>query len=193
MNDIDESGIAVARAVMTAVGGQPTVDRYFDAGDAHWVDVMHWHDRPQPGLETHSTLSLHRAPNLLEGTDIRVEIAGVAASSAVEFVNLLSTAAFFVIKDRWLCAPGVVFPDLIGRYYPGLSSRLRHLLFVEPFPWQGLSKVSVAPGLDVHWLMAMAISEGERQYLNDRGYDELEALFTDREVPYFDLGRESMV
>ncbi len=192
VSDIDESGIAVARAVRTAVGGPPTVDRYFDVSNAHWVDVMHWHDRPASGLDTHSTLSLHRTPNLLDGSDIRIEIAGVADSSAAEFVNLLSTAAFFVMKDRWLCAPGVVFPDLIARYYPGLSTSLRHVLFVEPFPWQELSTLSVGPDLDVHWLLAMAISDAERQYLNHHGYDELEALFTRHEVAYFDLRRDSV-
>jgi Suppressor of fused protein (SUFU) len=159
-------------------------------GEKHWVDVMRWPGRPVLGYDTYSTLSLHKAPNVLDDADVRVEILGVAPSSAIEFVNLLSTAAFFVIKDHWLCSPGGVFPDLLATYYPGLSRRLRHLLFVEPLPHEQLSRVDVGMDLDVHWLLAIPISQGERRFLNEHGYDQLEALFVTHDLPYFDLDRE---
>ena len=78
-------------------------------------------DRPTAGFATYSTIGLHEAPNLLDGKDIRVEVAGVADTAVVEFANLLATAAFYVIKDSWLCAPGVVFPGLVSDY--GLPRR----------------------------------------------------------------------
>jgi hypothetical protein len=190
---VPQTGAAVAKAVRDAVGGHPAVQRYYDEAEANWVDIMRWPDRPTLEMVTYSTLSLHLAPNVLEREDIRVEIAGVAPKSASRFENLLSTAAFFVMKDHWLCAPGVVFPDLIPRYCPELSSTLQHLLFMEPFPWSHLSSVDVGADLQVHWLFAMPISEAERVFLLKNGYNKLEALFESADVQYMDLARESMV
>ena len=106
-----------------------------------------------------------------------------------EFPNLLSTAAFYFIKDRWGCEPGAVFPSLVNEYK--LSSTLEHLMWVEPFEWEQLGSVEVGDGQTVHWLLAIPISEAERRFLTDRGFDELEKLFIEREIDYFDLNRPS--
>jgi hypothetical protein len=157
------TGRAVARAAAGAFGGKPSVRRYYDEREMHSVDILTSPDRPTPGFATYSTLSLHTAPNLLEGKDIRVEIAGVAPCSATEFPNMLASAAFFVIKDRWLCAPGVVFPALVKEYGP--SSHLQHVMWAPPFPWEELGAVPVTDELTVHWLLAVPISEAERRFL----------------------------
>jgi hypothetical protein len=193
MNPTPESGRAVARAVRDAVGGEPVVEYFLDQPEKNSVYIVHFDDRPVPGYATYSTLSLHLAPNYLEGDDIRVEVAGVAPSIATGFPSLLSTVAFFVTKDHWLCAPGVVFPGLIPRYCPGLSSTLEHVVFTEPFPWEQLSTVKVSDELSVHWLLAIPISEAERQFLLEHGYDKFEELFDTGHVPYFDLERPSVV
>ena len=48
--------------------------------------------------------------------------------------NVLSTIAFFVIKNGWKPAPGVVFEEMISRYEPSLD--LKHVMFVTPFQWE---------------------------------------------------------
>jgi hypothetical protein len=128
---------------------------------------------------------------MLEGKDIRIELAGVAPNGVAEFPNVLATAALFVIKDAWLCAPGVVFPALLTEYE--LSSTLEHVLWVPPFPWEHLGSVEIGDGQRVHWLLAVPISEAERQLLNERGFDVLEALFAEHAIEYFDLERPSIV
>ena len=74
-----------------------------------------------------------------------------------------------MIKDNWLAAPGVVFPELVDEYE--LSPALRHLLWVPPFPWEALAEVGVEEGLAVHWLVALPISDSERRYLEVDGFD----------------------
>lgn len=170
MSPATEAGRYLARAAAKAFGGQPRVNRYYDEADAHSVDIVTCVDAPTSGYSTYSTLTLHESPNLLDGSDTRVEVAGVAESRFVEFSNVIATAAFYVIKQRWLCAPGVVFPDLLGEY--ALPRGLEHILWVAPFAWDDLSSVDMADGTQVHWLLAVPISESERLFLMEHGYDE---------------------
>jgi antitoxin YqcF len=190
MSPVAESGRAVARAASEAFGGKPQVRRYYDEAEKHSVDMLTCEGAPTADLVTYSTVSLHGYANMLEQSDVRVEMAGVASRAAGPFVNMLATAAFYVMKDHWLCAPGVVFPSLTRQYK--LSPRLEHVLWVPPFPWQKLGSLEVGDGLAVHWLLAVPISEGEREFLLDNGFDAFEAVFAEREVEYFNLERASI-
>ena len=191
MKSISELDRAVARAAASAFGGKPRVTRFYDADESHSVDLLISSDRPSPGFTSHSTVDLHNVPNPLEGTDMRVEIAGVAPSAATAFANMLATAAFYVIKDGWLCAPGVVFPSLMKEY--GLSSTLSHVMWNEPFPWEQLESAKFSEQFSVHWLLAVPISDAEYELLLDRGFFALQLLFTEHEIEYFDLDRRSVV
>jgi hypothetical protein len=161
--------------------------RYLDEPEQHSVDLVKCDDSPWSGYTTYSTVSLHLFPNMLEGDDVRVELAGVAETGIDQFPNLISTAAFYVIKDRWLAAPGVVFPDLLREY--DLRTRMEHLMWAPPFAWETLRKVAVSSELAVHWLLAIPIYESERRFLLDRGYFEFEDLLEREDTQYFDLGR----
>jgi hypothetical protein len=191
MSAIPESGKFVARSAAAAFGGTARVDRYYDEDESHSVDLLTCVDRPMPGFTTYSTVSLHTVPNMLDDSDVRIEMAGVAANQVAEFPNMLASAAFRVVIDGWLCAPGVVFPSLVTEQR--LSSSLEHVLWVPPFPWEQLGSVDPDGGPIVHWLLAVPISEAERRFLVDRGYEHLEALMADRETEYFDLGRSSIL
>jgi hypothetical protein len=167
------------------------VHRYYDGEEQHSIDILSCVDRPTADLVSHSTIGLHATANVMAGSDIRIELAGISPRKAAEFPNMLSTAAFLVMKDGWLCAPGVVFPALVSDYE--LSETLEHILWVSPFPWPDLGSVKVEEGVSVHWLLAVPISESERLLLADRGFHELEALFAGHEVEYYDLRRASVV
>ncbi len=186
-----EVGRFLARVAAKAFGGEPHVDRYYDEAESRFIDVLSCADRPAEEYSTYSTLGLHRTANLMEGVDIRVEVAGVAPTQATAFPNMLATAAFYVMKDGWLCAPGVVFPNLVREY--DLSSTVEHVLWTPPFAWEELSAVEVDGDTAVHWLQAVPISEGERRLLVEHGFDVLESLFVEHEVEYFDLERPSLV
>lgn len=191
MTRAPETGRAAARAAAAAFGCKPeTIYKYADVDESHHVDILSCKHRPSHGLVSYSTLGVHLVSNLIEGNDVRVELAGVAGESIKDFPNLLSTAAFFVIKDRWKCRPGVVYMDLLKMYR--LSETLEHLLWVEPFEWESLSSVDAA-GVTIHWLLGVPISDSEDQYLRRNGFEKLERLFIDREIDYWDLNRQPVV
>lgn len=188
---VDAVDRAVAKAAASAFGGEPRVHRHYDVDETNAVDILTCADRPSPGFVTYSTLGLRHFENVLDDADIRVELAGVCSIGASEFPNLLATAAFFVMKQHWLCGPGVVFPGILNYY--ALSRDLEHILWVEPFPWEQLGAVTLPDRSKVHWLLAIPIAESERQFLLAEGYYALEALFSSRDLPYFDLGRTPVV
>ena len=190
MSSVADSARAAARAAIAAFGGKPEVHAHRDDDRSHSVDIVSCRDRPSPGLVCYSTLTLHLVPNEIDDDDIRVELAGVAEASAADFPNLLATAAFYVIKNRWKAGPGIVFPSLLKEYK--LSDTLEHLIWVEPFEWTQLGSVDVG-GLTIHWLQGIPISESERHYLMENGYWKFEALMIDREVDYWDLNRRPII
>jgi hypothetical protein len=186
-----ETGRAAARAAAAAFGCKPeTIFKYADVDESYHVDILSCKDRPSPGLVSYSTLGVHLVPNLLDDEDFRVELAGIAEDTVEKFPNLLSTAAFYVIKDRWHVAKGIVFEDLVTMYK--LSKTLQHVMWVEPHEWEELAGVDVG-GLTINWMLAVPISESERQYLYDNGYYKLQEVFIDREVEYWDLNRRPVV
>jgi len=190
VNRAPETSRAAYRAALAAFGGDGDVHKYLDQDESHKVDILSCKDKPSPGLISYSTLGVHAVSNLIEGQDIRVELAGVAEDSFKSFPNLLSTAAFYVIKDRWKCRPGVVYMDLLNEYR--LSTTLEHLMWVEPFEWESLGSVDAA-GVTIHWLMGIPISDSEDRYLRRNGFEKLERLLIDREVDYWDLNRRPVV
>lgn len=146
-------------------------------------------DAPAPGLTTYSTVSLHLSPNLLDDQDIRTELAGVVESGVTGYPDAMSTAAFYVMKDHWLAAPGVVFEGIFLDYE--LGTEMEHLMWAPPFEWDSLKSITIGE-LNVHWLLAIPIYESERRYLVKHGYFKFEDLLERNDIPYFDLSRPAV-
>lgn len=165
---VDSLDRAVASLLREVVGGVPQVNEYLDEDESHRVAIFRAHERPAADCTTYSTIGLCRAPNLLDGRQIAVELAMVGLSSRQDVPNVLASCAFLMTKDRWLGAPGVVFPEVFNAY--GDGGRLRHVLWVPPFPWDRLAAVEVEDR-SIHWLLGIPISDGERRYLGVNGFD----------------------
>ncbi|MEU6130988.1 suppressor of fused domain protein [Saccharopolyspora sp. NPDC047091] len=161
--------------------------RYYDEDESHSIGILQCEGTPQEGFRTYSTVGAHESPNFIDDADVRVELAGVAPADLTLFPNLLATAAFQLIKENWLAAPGVVFPGVVKQF--NLSDTLEHVLWAEPFPWEDLGSVEASQQITAHWLLAILISESERKFLQQQGYFALEALFEQHEIPYYDLDR----
>lgn len=179
----DDPARRVADAAALAFGGPPEVVR------AHGLAMLTCADAPAAGLASHSTLTLHEAPNLVDGVSRPVELAGVVPAAAPGFRDALASAAASVVADGWLAAPGVVYADLLAELAPALP----HALLVEPFVWPELTRVPLGDGRAVHWLLAVAISEPERRMVRRQGDVALLAHLGRRRVPYWDLARPSAV
>jgi hypothetical protein len=191
MINLRQTGPAVAKVAASVLGGRASVSSYYDEDETSEVDVLVAENAPKEGLSSYSTVSLHATENLLDSRDVRVELLGVCSILRSDFANLIATAAFCIIKDGWLCAPGVVFPDLLRM--SGLSSPLSHIVWIPPFAWEELSSVQIVGDLTVHWLLALPIYESERQLLRDEGFDEFERRFELAAVEVHDLDRPPIV
>jgi antitoxin YqcF len=183
---------AAARAAHGAFGGEDfRVQQNLDAVERHSVDILRCVDRPKRGFTSYSTVTLHTAANLVDGKDIRVELAAVVANEHEEMANVLATAAFDVSKDGRPLGLGDVYPRVMLEY--DLPPGLPHVLWSTPFPWDELAGVDLADQARAHWLLAVPISDPELGYYGEHGYDGLEQLFVEREIEYFDLGRPSVL
>lgn len=173
-------------------GSDAATYAYYDRSEAHVIAVVEAEGVPHPDLATFSTASLHAAPNLLDGRDVRVELLIVGRRGVAALANVVATAAFYVMKDGWLAAPGVVFPNAIGEYFP--EATVPHLIWTEPFDFNDLVTVEVA-GLEagVHVLQAVPITDAERGLVTGQGFDALSDALLAAGVDHYDLGRASVV
>jgi hypothetical protein len=189
---LPETRPAVSRYLKSVVGESAQVRAYYDEGEKHAVAVVEAPGYPDRALATFTTASLHATPNLLDGKDIRVELMVVLERSYEEAGNIVATSAFTVIKDRWLAAPGVVFPDVVSSYIPEATAR--HLMWTEPFAAEGLSSVAV-DGVDepIHVLQGMPLTDDEVAFLKSHGFDALSDRLEAADAPYFDPTRDSVV
>jgi antitoxin YqcF len=122
---------AVSDFFRSALGGDAHVRAYYDEPERYVVSVVEAAHTPSPTLATYATASLHAVPNVMDGHDIRVELLMVAKEGEDAAANVVATAAFCVIKNGWLAAPGVVFPNAVREYLP--ETTVPHLMWTEPF------------------------------------------------------------
>jgi hypothetical protein len=48
--------------------------------------------------------------------------------------NILSSCAFYLIKNKWTCQPNDIWKSMVEMYYT--SSDMNHILFTPPFLWE---------------------------------------------------------
>ena len=182
----------VSRHASKVLGGESSVHAFYDESEDNVVAIVTCSGTPSGRLTAVSTASLHATPNLLEDDDIRVELLLVTDSCYVEAANVLATSAFDVVKDGWLAAPGVVFPNAVSEYYRDATTP--HLMWTEPFVFPQLSTVQLeGVECDVHWLQGVPLTESERAFLVDSGFDTLSERLEAADAPYYDIMRQSVV
>jgi len=189
MTPVSEDNKAIARAVISAFGGSPQIHRFWDESKIGSVDIVECPDRPEAGVSSFGTIGVSDTPNQAEpgGKDTRIELLGACSAPTSGFDNVLSMAAFSVINTRRFCAPGVIFPNIVAMY--GLSQTMKHLMFVQPFLWDGALTTLELETKQVAWLLAVPISEAEYAMAKDQGSDALEEQFELQQIDLFDLNR----
>ena len=92
---------------------------FADDTNENSIDIYIGEDRPDIGLNTYSTIGLSKFPVDLvcsDGREIRVEYIGMCNSDFSEFPNIVASCAFNIIKDNYICKPGMVAIDAIADY-----------------------------------------------------------------------------
>lgn len=191
---ISSSNRAIARRTAEAFGSRPHVHRYYDDRGRGTVDVASARNVPQPGVTSFGTLGLSDFPMITpEGEEfpLRVEILGACESRFESFPNALAASAVRIISTHRLCAPGVIFRDVLTT--PGESTPMRHFLFLSPFLWDDPFEAMELPDKRVAWLLAVPISSSEMDFALEKGVIELESLLEEGEIDMFDMNRPSVV
>jgi antitoxin YqcF len=184
----------LAAMVATAFGhARPHVRRYWDDAESHHIDIAQVTDSPAPGTTSHGTLGLSDYPLIENGAEypVRCELVGTCASAFDFFPNILATSAFNIMTRQWFAAPGRIFPDVVAMYYP--SFHVRHVMFCDPFPWDEDLTTAEFPAKTVAWLLAVPVTEAERDYALSSGPHALVEVFVREQMDLFDLKRPSVV
>ncbi len=193
VTEVPESNKIIARKVAEAFGQFPKITTMWDADNRSSVDVGAVVDSPATGLTSYSTVNLSDWPLYVDGRvhETRIEMMGAAPSEFELFENAVSTAAFCVIKQKWECYPGAMFPDVLAMYH--LSPTMKHVLFTEPFLFSNLEEPLQLPDRLVSWLMMVPIADSEYEYAKANGWLALGQLFEDLDIDYLDIRRKPVV
>jgi hypothetical protein len=104
--------------------------------------------------------------------------------------NVLSTIGFYVMKDGWKIAPGVVFEEMISMYIP--DSPTRHVVFLPPFQWGSEMACIQLASKTVFPLLAIPITQSEMEMIYRDGSDVLENRWVETDCDVLDWSRASV-
>ena len=192
MSDISDSNKLLAKTLSILFGTKPQVSRYWDESNQYYVDILLCENSPQKNISSYGTIGVSDHPLLNEGKDtgFRVELVAAGGAQFSEMANILSTVAFCVIKDHWLCASGALFPDVIKMYRK--DSQMKHIMLTTPFLWANLKTIDLIDK-KVAWLLLVPISEKEYQFAEQNGSNALEDIFNEKQFDIFNLERASII
>ncbi|MEM8639525.1 MAG: suppressor of fused domain protein [Cyanobacteria bacterium P01_G01_bin.54] len=185
---------SIAKKIISIIGGSPTVTQFWDENEDNHIDLLSLENSQTHNATTFCSLGLSDSPLYFRGKEysVRVELMGCCRSKDELFANIISTAAFYIMKDHWFCAPGVIYPDIVTMYYPETS--MKHLFFMSPFFWnEALPDVMEFSTKKVAFLLGVPISEQERNYAVQNSPRELEDLFEKEQINILDLDRDSVL
>jgi hypothetical protein len=157
------------------------------------LEVLACADCPAPGVVSYATVGLAKDPVHHEGkaTEIRLELLTAAYARYPNVAAALASAAFRISQDRWFCAAGIVFPDVMELYE--ISSTLTDFYFSPPFLWTERPTTVETSGLSLGWLLAVPIARSESVYAVAHGPLELERRLEDSGVDVFDWSRPAVI
>ncbi|WNF22685.1 suppressor of fused domain protein [Mesobacillus jeotgali] len=188
---ISEENRIIAQTALKAFGDNPSVHKYWDDNHKSSIDILSVKSREFNDVVLRSTIGLSDYSMGYEDVFLPLRIEIVGASDLNCFSNVLATCAFNIINTKFECSLGSIFKDVINMYLP--DSPMSHILFVSPFLWGEKLKTLDFKSKKVGWLMAVPISEAEKSYADEQGFEALEDLFEQAQINVFDLERESIL
>ena len=187
MKKVDKK--TIAKYALSFIGGNPKVAEYYNDERTKTIDIMTCKDSSVSENITIATIGLAETNIGKEvgNKKLRVEIimAGVANNDLYQ--NILSSTAF-VIQDAKDCDFGMIIKDVVSQYVP--NSELQHVVLLHPVFWPNYKALDEKDVI-VAWLMAIPITEDERQYIQHEGLDVFERMLEEKNADISDLNRGS--
>ena len=172
-----------ANIVSTLTGGSRYVANYYDEQEATSINVLTVLNGGGKICATIGLMDVQHEPP----TEILMD----STTENVKLENIISMAAFFIMKDGWKIKPGAIFEALVSEYHPELE--LKHLLFVPQYQWgETLSKVKLEQGY-IYPLLAVGITDEELDFISQGGVSALEELWEKNDINVIDWHRSSSV
>lgn len=169
------------------LGVAPKVFSFGDETGKHHIRLLSCPDPTDEKVRFFSTLGLAE----LAPENHHTEILGACYSDFEYFENIISSIAFFIIKDKWKSAEGSVFETLVEMYYP--NTEMKHIYFTSPFLWEDKLEEFSVEGISVRFLLAIPISDKELEFLTQHGKEAFEDLLEENNIDIFNLERKSVV
>jgi hypothetical protein len=184
---------SIAKTLANALGFNPSVYRYKDENNELSIALFSCTDPIDPNVRFYSTVGLSDYPTYQDGEEFptRVEVLGAAYKDADYYPNVIGTIALYSIREKFFCSPGSVLENALTMYAP--HTNLPHVLFCPPFLWPDKLDTLKFESKIVDWVLAVPITEKERQYREEYGTEGLENLLEVKGVDIFDLNRASTV
>jgi hypothetical protein len=184
----------LAKYITVIVGINRKVQRYWDDTNEKFVDIFNCDDPVNSKVKFYGTLGLSDYLNVIEMKDgnknIPIELLMASYNKYDKIPNILSTCAFYILKNKWTCQLGSIFMRMVDFYY---KKEMQHIMFVSPFLWEDKLEPLKLKTKTVNWLLAVPISESELQYKNKNGFNDLQNLFEEKEIDIFDINRKSII
>lgn len=189
MSNISSDNKAIARHLVDAFGGKPSIREYLHDNLPLKVDILSSNNQPSKEMVSYGTIGLSDVP-LKWGDgefETRIELCGVADSSKEFFPNIVASAAFSIMKSKIVCYPGSTMRNYVKEYYK--ETKLPHLYFSSPFVWDELKMLTLQTK-KVTWLLCFPISQIEFDFLKKEGDEKFEDMLESAEINIFDFDRK---
>lgn len=179
----------IADSELKLFNASPKIFRFADEEEVKTVDLMMCENCPAKGITSYGTIGLYNCNIRLtyEDKPLRMELLAACASGIEDFSNIVTTAAF-EIMDGKSAYPGYIIDDIVSMYID--NSDMEHILLTYPFLWGAVNN-SVFDDITVAYLMAVPISDKEKEYCLQNGLDALESIFEKKQIDIYNIHRDS--
>lgn len=170
-------------------GTNATVHAHTDQSGAYTVEIFRAVSDDGALLATIGLMDIDQSPN--PAAPVFSEILLDSHSQDEKLAGVLATMAFHLMKYKWRLAPGVIFERAVDLHFP--QHALPHAMLVAPFQWKtGMTQVQLATKT-IYPLVAVPISEAERQYAAQNSPRALEQAWESQRVDVLDWERSGAV
>jgi hypothetical protein len=177
-----------ANLMRSLVGGNCSVKAYYDEPEEHRIHIFA--STSEEGVIAATVGLMDIALRSRTGEEIHAEVIMDQRGHDPRLAQILSTIAFYVMKDGWKLAPGVVFEEMVRMYIP--DTKLPHVVFVAPWQFDSSSRVALSDRT-IYPLVAVPISEAESRLARTDAGRELEETWQRKSVDVLNWTRGSAV
>ncbi|MCI9077963.1 MAG: suppressor of fused domain protein [Lachnospiraceae bacterium] len=180
----------IAKYALSFIGGTPEVIGYLNEDGTKNIDIMICSNGYIPDNVVYSTVGLAdtNIGKISENKALRTEII-ILGTEDERFADIISSIAF-VIQDLEDCGHGMVINNVVSTYIE--NTELQHVILLHPVFWDRYNPLETENEIAA-WLMAVPVTEAERQYIRANSIEDFEELLEKNNVDISDLYRVSCI